>query len=481
MSFVNFIRRTEPRPRRSYSLSLQFTTQMVVITCLIVLLSAAVMHYVVARELAAMDDKTLEIRMETIRQILTVHKDHEILLAHEVHEYVEGLRPIYSRILLPSGQVWMETPGMPATLPDLGNQATGDSRGVFYPLTMSEASNGRPIRILTERIVGPTPTGAIPYLVQVAIDTQRDYELMSRYRQALFPVLALAFVSAGLLGWRCAKRASAPIARVKEASAGITSQTLHARLDVEGLPSELFGLVDTLNQMLARLERSHLALQEFTDDVAHELRTPINNIRLSAEVALANRRSEEEYQSTLESQLEECERLTRLVSDLLFLAQDTNNQASHDRQLIDVAHELTVIEAYFESSLEERQLTLAITCPPGLRVRANRVLFQRAIANLVGNAISHTPNAGSLRVSAETKGTRLRLTISDSGEGIAQEHLPHIFDRFYRATRNRPAADRLGLGLSIVKKIVEHHHGTVSVTSEPGRGTSVALDFPLHE
>lgn len=467
-------------PRTAYSLAGRCTILVASITCLFITLSVALIYQIVASELTRMDDEILDVRLTTIRKILRAKDAAPTLLAHEVHEYIEGIRPIFVRVILPSGETWMETPDMPTTGQRKGGgDQDGQSAGVIgTPFT--EEINGRRYRVLTVKDVVSDAgvDGSRIYGIHLAIDTHRDYVLIQHFRSAAVPLLIFGILLASLLAWYSTQLALTPLSQIGATAEQIDGTTLNARLNPNGLPKEVFELSSSLNGMLGRLERSHGALREFTDDVAHELRTPINNIRLSAEVALTRKRTEQEYQSTFESQLEECEQITRLISDLLFLARDSGTLSEPERQWIDIGRELEIVRDYFETAALRSGLQVVAEWEAGLMACVNRGLFQRAVANLLSNAIAHTPAGGMVRIEAQVLADRLRVIVADSGEGIATGDLPFVFDRFYRASHRRSEGDRMGLGLSIVKKIVEHHDGSITLESRPALGTRVTLEFP---
>ncbi len=240
---------------------------------------------------------------------------------------------------------------------------------------------------------------------------------------------------------------------------------------------------EEFNKVLEQLERAYAALQHYADNVAHELRSPVNKMMLAAEVTLARARTKDEYAEALASNMEECQRLSSIVEGLLFLARAGSTQVALQRQEISAARELELIRAFYEASAAEAGVSLDVVCEPGARGRVDRVLFQRAVSNLVANAIAHTPSGGSVRIEArQNQAGALEIEVADTGEGIPEEDQPHIFDRFYRADRVRtPAGDRLGLGLPITKSIVDLHRGAVSLESAPGAGARLVLTFPFEE
>jgi two-component system heavy metal sensor histidine kinase CusS len=264
-----------------------------------------------------------------------------------------------------------------------------------------------------------------------------------------------------------------------ETTRRIRSTTLNERIALAGLPAELSLLARTFNAMLDRLEESFERLSRFSADIAHELRTPVNNLRGEAEVALGKPRAPEEYREILGSSLEECGRLSRLIDSLLFLARAESPQVEICREAVDVGRELEAVRDFYDAAAADAGITLTAQAPAGIVADLDRTLFQRAIGNLVANALAHTPPGGSIRLTATADRDGARVVVADTGGGIPRENLPHVFDRFYRVDGARSTASgRVGLGLAIVKSIATLHRGSAEITSEVGRGTQVALFFP---
>jgi two-component system heavy metal sensor histidine kinase CusS len=233
------------------------------------------------------------------------------------------------------------------------------------------------------------------------------------------------------------------------------------------------------NAMLERLEESFARLSRFSADIAHELRTPVNNIRGEAEVTLARARTPEEYIEVLGSCLEESVRLSELVESLLFLARSESPGDHLKRTPEHLDRLLTDLRDYYEATATEMGVTLTASAPDGIVADVDRALLQRALGNLVSNALAHCSAGNGIWLSAERRNGTIRLEIRDTGSGIAADALPRVFDRFYRAD---PARSRnsggTGLGLAIVKQIVVLHGGDVQIVSDPGRGTTVSVVLP---
>jgi two-component system, OmpR family, heavy metal sensor histidine kinase CusS len=250
---------------------------------------------------------------------------------------------------------------------------------------------------------------------------------------------------------------------------------LSERIEPMRWPLELRPLAASFDDMLRRLEESFTRLSQFSADLAHELRTPIGNMLGEAQVALTRERSSEEYRSVIESTAAECERLSGIIDNLLFLARAESAEQQTERLLFNGRAALEKIAAFYQASAEERHIS--ITCSGEAEIFADPILFNRAIGNLVDNALRFTPDGGSIRIAIRDLRSGAEISVSDTGSGIAPEHLPHVFHRFYRADPSRSSAGT-GLGLALVKSIVDLHGGSATIESELERGTTVILNFP---
>jgi two-component system heavy metal sensor histidine kinase CusS len=339
--------------------------------------------------------------------------------------------------------------------------------------------SGKPFMTLIVRVPGQSERDP-PQFMQVAMDREHDEYLLARYRERLWIVLGTSLALCALAGYLIARSGMRPIQEISRAAARIRSTTLDERIQAQGLPAELAGLAETFNSMLDRLEQSFLHVSHFSDDVAHELRTPINNLRGEIEVALSKARSGEEYREILGSSLEECARISRLIQTLLFLARSDSTADTLQRERIDVGHELTKVEEFYGAAATDAGVVLCVCGDAAARAEVNRTLFQQAVGNLVSNAIAHTPPGGTITISARVDQGRLTISVNDTGCGIPPEHLPRVFDRFYRIDQARASSGQnVGLGLAVVKSIANRHGGHVDIDSEVGLGTEVRVVLPI--
>jgi two-component system heavy metal sensor histidine kinase CusS len=261
----------------------------------------------------------------------------------------------------------------------------------------------------------------------------------------------------------------------------IRSTNLRERILPEGYPSELAALAGPFNEMLDRLEESFERISRFSADIAHDLRTPVNNIRGEAEVALARARTVEEYRDMLGSCLEEAVRLSSLISDLLFLARAESPLTHLRREKVDVGQLLCGVQEYYEASAADGGVSFSTAVPAEpVIAEMDRTLLQRAVGNLVSNALTYTPPGGSVVLETCAEPSAIRIDVSDTGVGIPPEALPKVFDRFFRVDSSRSqASGGTGLGLAIVQSIMLLHGGKIEIASQPGCGTKVTLRMPI--
>jgi two-component system heavy metal sensor histidine kinase CusS len=382
---------------------------------------------------------------------------------------------VYFRVLDSRNQVIADTPGMGLLIPRpdfLDAQAfdRNSVRGRNY-----DTADDHPFRILAVHT-----DASPPFIIQVAMDRSQAAEVLADYRFNLALVLGVALLVCSVGSYLIAHRGIKPVKDIAHAAGHIQASTLHERIAAVALPAELRTLADTFNAMLDRLERSFAQVAQFAADIAHELRTPINNLRGEAEVALSKARTAEDYQQLLGSALEEYDRLSRLIESLLFLARAENPACAIHREPIDLGQELQRLAEFYEASAAEGGVGLHVDCPEIVRGQWDRTLLQRALGNLVSNALRHTPPKGNITVSARTQDGGVHIEVADTGAGMEPRHLPRIFERFYRAAGGGQDG-HIGLGLAIVKKIAELHGGSVAVASEVAAGTKVTLSLPKND
>lgn len=309
-----------------------------------------------------------------------------------------------------------------------------------------------------------------PVNVAIALDVSGDQEFMAEFAEFLWFGMALSALAIGWLAWLAVRKGLSPLHEVSGTMANISAQQLDMPIPTAGVPEELKELVSSFNTMLARLADSFRRLSEFSADVAHELRTPIQNLMMQTEVTLTSERDLVEYRANLQSNLEEFARLSRMISGMLFLAKADNKLLVPNRELIDLRSEVERLLEFFEALASERRVKL--TQCGAATVKADRLMIQRALSNLLSNAIRFTPEGRAVEVTvAEGAGHQVTITVANPGVEIPAENLSRIFDRLYRVDSSRQGThgESAGLGLAITRSIVEMHNGRIGVTSENER------------
>src|SRR5947207_6709174 len=382
-----------------------------------------------------------------------------------------GEHPVYSvRVVDSAGRTVTETLGMHLLLPPsifpsprISTSSTRNPKNyrvggrLFSLLTTIEEANGQ------------------PYTIQVAQDRSTDDRFTKEFGALVAVVLAFGVLASILIAITVTKRGLRPLGEMTRSLGRIGPTHLNERVAPAGWPRELQPLAVAFDAMLKRLDDSFTRLSQFSADLAHELRTPITNILGEAQVALTRDRTPAEYRETIESTIGECERLSGIVDNLLFVARVDAAREPIAPTRFDARAAVEKIASFYQMIADDHHVT--IRCSGEGQIYADSALFERAVGNLVDNALHFTPEQGSIQIVLAEHAANFEVAVSDNGCGIAPEHLPRVFDRFYRVKSSR-GSDGAGLGLALVKSIVDLHGGSARIQSEVGRGTTVTLIFP---
>ncbi|KWF26718.1 histidine kinase [Burkholderia diffusa] len=310
-------------------------------------------------------------------------------------------------------------------------------------------------------------------LVRTAADRQ---SLCESYRSDIWLAVAVGATLLGGLGYAIARRGLRPVENLGHQTSTIEAHNLSERLDIRSGPIELRELALSVNRMLDRLERAFVRLSQFSSDLAHDMRTPLANVISSSQVTLSRARTVDEYEALIDSNIEECERLQRMIENMLFLARTDNAQQHLKLSELDGERELGRLASYFQSVADDKNVEIVVegdAC-----VFADATLFRRATSNLVSNAVDHAFPGTVIRLASFELPLHTAVEVANQGRPIAPEHVERIFDRFYRVDLSRHGSSKnAGLGLAIVKSIMELHRGGVEVQSDD-TGTRFTLLFP---
>jgi two-component system heavy metal sensor histidine kinase CusS len=319
------------------------------------------------------------------------------------------------------------------------------------------------------------PTASPPLTAWLVLDVTTHMHFFAMLERWFWGVLLASTVLSAALGWLVAKNGLRPVARVTQTAASMSAGSLKERIPLEPVPDELRELITAFNSMLGRLDDSFVRLSNFSADIAHELRTPISNLRTHTEVILAKKRAPEVYEENLSSNLEELNRLSEIIDAMLFLAKSDNGLIVPESAELDLRTVVSKLFGYYEFLAEDKGIQLQAS--GNASIFADSVMIDRVVSNLLSNALRYTPSGATIEVSIHDHGGRVELRVENPGPEIAPQHLDRIFDRFYRVDpARREGAGNAGLGLAIARSLMQAHGGTISCTSTSCR-TAFTLTF----
>jgi len=316
------------------------------------------------------------------------------------------------------------------------------------------------------------------HTVTVAVPIDHQLRFFASFRQSLWLMIAASIAVMSIMSWIAVRQGHAPLRDIVARIRRISANELNTRLSPEAVPAELTELAVSFNDMLERVDEAFHRLSDFNADIAHELRTPIANLMTQNQVVLSRARTIDEYREILYSNMEEYERMAQMVGDMLFLAQADNSKHLESVVPLDLAKEVHALFDFYEGWANEHEVGLALT--GSASALGNQPMLQRALSNLLSNAIRHTRPGGTVRVELNTwKGGATNIVVENPGAPIPPEHIARLFDRFYRMDPSRQKRDEgIGLGLAIVASIVKAHDGKIDVVSANGY-TRFTITLPL--
>jgi heavy metal sensor kinase len=335
-------------------------------------------------------------------------------------------------------------------------------------------------RLRFQNSVIPAGDGTGSFLVRVGIPLGAEDAARRGFLRSLLLLVPIGVVFAALAGRQLSKRALGPMKNLAAAARQINILELRQRLPVRGAGDEVDDVARAFNETLGRLENSVEQMKQFTASISHELRTPLTTLRGEAEIALLKARSVEEYQHVLASQLEEFDKLTKMVNQLLVLARAETGEIQWRDQTVDLSGLASSLAEQMEPIASAKNVALEAKVDSEVAVRGDSNWLERVILNMLDNAIKFTSDGGIVRLTLKPSDGWALLSVQDTGVGIPASAIPHIFDRFFRAESSRSKhVEGVGLGLALVKWIVERHGGHIQVESQPGQGSRFTVMLPL--
>lgn len=445
---------------RRLSLTSRLTALYAVVSAVMLIGVAAIISIAVDRHFMELDEETLHDKIQLVQGIVGKARSRQDL-QERLDDALRNHPGLFVRIDNGADEVWYSSTEL--KLPRLKDTEASQASLKWVDKEASLQGMGAPI------IDNPMLNSNLRVLA--AVDTVHHAHFIGQLQKMLGGYVVLAALISGCLGWWTARVGLSPLRAMKAKAQEVTASKLDQRMTAESVPVELADLAVSLNDMLARLQADFQRLTEFSSDLAHELRTPINNLLTQTQVTLSHERNVDNYQDILASNAEELQRLSRMVADMLFLAKAEHGLMLPSLERIALDDEVRALFDFYDALAEEKDIKLELT--GNALVQGDRLMLQRAISNLLSNALRHARAHSTVSVTLSTEETLVRLSVHNEGSTIPSEILPRIFDRFFRADKARAHldSDGVGLGLSITKAIAKAHQGRVQVISINGETT----------
>ncbi|WP_431823594.1 heavy metal sensor histidine kinase [Burkholderia sp. F1] len=455
-----------------YSLLRRLTLAFALVAALVFALTGTYLYRSLSAELQRRDDIEIGGKLNQFLQLARASGSTEAIRTNPaiVHEVLLSHPGVYLGIYDSRNMLLVEHTDKPDV--KLDALVTGRHPG-RQPFTCSPDGVG-PSRCIVAAATLPSGEAIRVALVRTATDRQ---SLLESYRVDIWVAVAVGAILVGALGYAVARRGLRPVESLGRQTSRIEAHNLNERLDIGGGPIELRELAVSVNRMLDRLERAFVRLSQFSSDLAHDMRTPLANVISSSQVTLSRPRTTDEYEALIDSNIEECERLQRMIENMLFLARTDHAQQHLRLSDLDAANELGRLASYFQGLADEKDIRIVVE--GDARVAADATLFRRAVSNLVSNALDHALAGSTIELAALSSAGFSVVKVTNRGRPIAPEHIDRIFERFYRVDASRHGSSKnAGLGLAIVKSIMELHRGNAEAVSNDA-GTTFILRFPV--
>ncbi len=441
---------------------------------IVLMLAGALFEYALNQRFLKGDTVELNGKMEVVKNVIEANTKYEdrAEVPLRLNDIVYGHPGIIISVQTVDGVLF--SAGNPDIARKLANEAA--------------PSDGQPAirnydkhiyRYVSRQIAQKLPSRGMAIAV-IALDITDDQNFLNEFQRYLWGGVMLVSFVLGWLGWVVVRHGLDPVRQVSRLVGAISSKQLDKPLDDEGVPQELKELVESFNTMRSRLHESFRRLSEFSSDIAHELRTPIHNLLIQTQVTLAGEENLSTCRTVLQSNEEEYQRLSKMITDMLFLAKADNKLLSLKLEPISLADEVTGLFEFYEAMASEQNIRLEQT--GNATVSVDRLMIQRALSNLLSNALRFTPEGMPIKAEIRSDSGWAYLSISNPGPEIPDEQRERIFERLYRIdpSRREGHTDNVGLGLAITRSIVEMHGGGIDVNSKAGWVT-FSIRLPLHD
>ena len=457
-----------------HSLALRLTLWYAGIFLLSAGIAFAFFYYLITSTIRGRTDQDLLAEVRSFSSVMLSQGIEAVKRQAVLESQAAGEKKIFIQLVYPDGRVFSSSNMSYFRNIPVATEAISRMLDQGEPLfaTVSSPDRSHEIRVVYA-LLGP---GLIVHLGQSMDDLTR---IIDAFQRTFVAIMAVLFILAAVIGWFMARRALAGVENVTRTARRISGSSLTERVPVTGREDEIDQLAVTFNQMLDRIQTLVTGIKEMTDNIAHDLKSPITRIRGEAELTLVGSGSREEYEAAAASAIEECDRLIEMINTMLFISRTEAGVTQPERAEMDIAALVRDACRLFKAPAEEKGITLDGRGPERLALSGDIRLLQRMIGNLLDNAIKYTRANGRVDVAVRSPaGGRVEIEVRDTGPGISATDLPHVFERFYRGDPSRSQTGA-GLGLSFARAVARAHGGEITAASSPGDGSTFTVTLPV--
>jgi heavy metal sensor kinase len=463
-------------PSLRHSLALRLTLWYAGIFLLSAGIAFAFFYYLITSTIRGRTDQDLLAEVRSFSSVMLRQGIEAVKRQAVLESQAAGEKKIFIQLVYPDGRVFSSSNMSYFHNIPVATEAISRMLAQGEPLfaTVSSPDRSHEIRVVYA-LLGP---GLIVHLGQAMDDLTR---IIDAFQRTFVAIMAGLFILAAVIGWFMARRALAGVENVTRTARRISGSSLTERVPVTGREDEIDQLAVTFNQMLDRIQTLVTGIKEMTDNIAHDLKSPITRIRGEAELALVGSGSREDYEAMAASAIEECDRLIEMINTMLFISRTEAGVTQPELAQMDIAALVRDACRLFQAPAEEKGIALDGRWPERLALAGDIRLVQRMIGNLLDNAIKYTCASGRVDVAVRSPaGGRVQIEVRDTGPGISATDLPHVFERFYRGdpSRSRTGA---GLGLSFARAVARAHGGDITAASSPGDGSTFTVTLPVRQ
>ena len=389
----------------------------------------------------------------------------------EVTDELDTIRPI--RIVSTSGETLAFSPTFSNWVIPVTVRSPPSARTMLYETY--RVADGHRVRLVTYPTI---EKGRLLFFVQVATSLFQTDASLERLKSWLIWLVPSTALLASVIGWFLASLALRPVGRMVREARQMSESKLHQRIAVPKTGDELQKLGQTFNEMLDRFERGFKRLRQFSAAASHELRTPLTVMKGEIELVLRKSRTDEEYERVLRNQLRVVDDMARVVEQLLAVAHAEDGELAVQWEALELETLIRSVAQSFEPIARAKNISLQAVAEGSVQIQGERRLLERLIANLLENAVRHTPSGGRVTLEAVRREGRSCLIVRDTGKGILAEEMPKLFDKFFSPQKSSEGIPSTGIGLGLCRWIAEVHRGKIEVASPPGCGAEFTVSFP---